>query len=113
MGWTAAHAGQAIWSCASQEVENDRLGLVVGGMAGRDANGEDRAARRTSAPEVGTRLQGDPKGSVPGTEAIGGGLHHVGLRLRTGSQAMIDVAGDRLTAARDRQHQQRERVGTS
>lgn len=83
-------------------------------MAGGHTGGEDCVARRASTRlQVGTGLQSDPEGRVPGTKAICGSLDHLGLRGRPGPQAMIDVARDCATAARDRQHQQSERVGTS
>ncbi len=114
MGWPlAAHAGQAVEAGAPQEVEQDGLGLVVGGVAGEDVGGQHGVAGGPGPGlEVGAGGDVDRLGPEAGAEPGRGGLDAaVGLGLR--AQAVVDVDGGDLAAGGDGQDQQGQGVGAA
>ena len=90
---------------APEEVEQHRLGLVVGGVAGEHVGGQRPRSgpARARASRFGPGSHRRP--ARPGTPAPSGrgrGRHHVGLGRRAGPEAVVDVDGGDLAARRRR-----------
>ena len=108
------HAGQPVEPGAPQEVEQHRLGLVVGRVAGEHVG---RRARRSGPPGRG------PRGSGPGATSTRSARkrHRSGRRRparprprpRAGPQPVVDVDGRHPAAGGDGQHEEGERVGAA
>ena len=74
LGGRAPHPGQAVEGGAPEEVDEDGLGLVVGGVAGEHAGREGRVSRRAGPGfEVGAVSDVDRDRPEPGSEPLGGG----------------------------------------
>ena len=108
------HAGQAVESRSPQEVEEDRLGLIVGGVPGQDIGGQDPVTGRPR-PCLEVRPGGDVHSLGPeaGADAPGGAGHHIGLGRRPGPQPMVDVDGGDAAAGLDGEDEEGQRIGAA
>ena len=102
-----AHGGQAVDPRAPQQVGQDRLGLVVGGVAGGGPGAEDAQARLPRPRlEVGTVADLHPLGAEGRPEPGGGGGHHGRLGGRAGPEAVVHVDRGDLASRRHGQDQE-------
>ncbi len=118
-GWHARQPGRAT---PAQEVEQDRLGLVIGGVrhehrrrAVRHAGRLERVVSRRARPRLDVGSRGDGHAACIEARAqprcrVG---HDACLALAPGTQAVIDVHRDRRQPVVDREGQERERVGAA
>ena len=108
---TGAHAGQTVEAGAPQEVQEHRLGLVVGRVAGEDIGWENgEASLPGTRLQIGAVFDGRPFGPEGGAELFCGGRHHAGLGRCFGSKAVIDVHRRGPAPGRARQCEQGEGV---
>ena len=98
-----SHPGQPVHPGAPQQVGQDRLGLVVGGVAGGGVRPENRPAG-LSGPglQIGPVVQLHPFGPEPCAEPTGRIGNHVGLPPRPGAESVVDVDRGYTTAPRHR-----------
>ena len=89
---------------AAQQVDQHRLGLVVGGVAEarRRARGRAWRAARARASRLGPGSTATALGPEGGAERSAARPHDVGLGRRAGAQAVVDVDGGDLAARRRR-----------
>ena len=116
------HARQPGRAAPPQEVEQDRLGLVVGGVRHEDRRrGVRHACRlegvvsRRARPrlEVGSRGEGHAARIEPRAQPRRDVRHDARLALAAGSQAVVDVHRDRRESVVHREGQERQRVGAT
>ena len=109
-GGSGVHAGEAVEPGAPQQVEQHRLGLVVGGVPGQHRPGGRRSGRPGAGLEVGAGLHRarTPRNAPP---AVGRDPHHLGLAGGPRAQPMVDMHGRGPATGLDGQNQQRQRVG--
>ncbi|MPY93076.1 MAG: hypothetical protein GEV08_08425 [Acidimicrobiia bacterium] len=114
VGRACPDAGEAVEGRPPHQVEEDRLGLVVGGVAEAGALGQGGTAR-SARPllEVRAALDHGSHGHEGGAEAGGQAGHDVGLRRRAWSEAVVDVHGRGRAAGRHGEHEQGGGVGTA
>ena len=107
-------AGEAVEARTAEQVEEHGLGLVIGGMPGEHLAGQGVVA---SPPGTGFQVRTwgdvDRDGTELGPSLPGHRRDEIGFGGGVGTEAVVDVHGGDLAASLDRQHQQRDRVGTS
>ena len=104
-----AHAAETVEAGATQQVEKNGLGLVVGRVTGEDIGRQDgEPGFACPRLEVRARLHRRLLGSEVRSEPRRGGSHHLGLSARVGTEAVPDVHCRRPASGRARQHQQCE-----
>ncbi len=108
------HGRETVEPRTAQEVEQHRLGLVVGGVAGEDAAGKGVVA---GAAQAGLQVRSgrDLDAMQHEVDAEGGGCRprDLGVGARVGANAVIDVVGADGATGRDGEHDQCRRVGTA
>ncbi|CAB4557131.1 unannotated protein [freshwater metagenome] len=108
------HPGEPVEAGAAQQVDEDRLGLVVRGVPGEDV-GRQHGEPGGSCPslQVGSVGEVDADGARHDPEGVGDGPDRVELERRSGAQTVVDVHGGGVAAGGVGEHQQGERVGTA
>ncbi len=110
----ASHGGQAVGAGAAQEVEEHRLGLIVGGVPGEHIRGKRLVACGPSPSlEVGAGWHLHPDRMESGSPLRGDVGHHHAVLGRAGPQAVVDVDRADLTAGFHGQHEQCEGVSAT
>ena len=111
---TRRHRRETVEARAAQEVEQHRLGLVVGGVAGEDAAGEGVVAGAAQAGlQVRPGCDVDAMEHEVDAEGGGGRPRDLGVGSRVGADAVIDVVGGDGATGRDGEHDQGRRVGAA
>jgi hypothetical protein len=109
-----AHAPEAVETRAPKKVQEDRLGLIVRGVAGQHIARKDAVPRRSGPGlEVGPELYGDAPGLEGRTESRRRSRDHLGLGLGTRPQTVIDVDSCDSAAPLRREQEQRHRIRTT
>ena len=110
---TGSHRRQSAGR-AAQQVQEHRLGLVVGGVSGEHVGGQRAVAGGASASlEVRAIAHVEANGAQWDPQRLAGEGGHLGVGRRLGAEPVIDVHRGDGAAGGDRQSDQRGRVGTT
>ena len=106
------HAREPVEAGAAEQVEQHRLGLVVGRVPGEHVGRQGAVAGRPGPGlDVGPGRHRDALGPERGAVLGRGAPHDLGLGRRPGPQPVVDVDRGDPAAGPHRQHEQRQRVG--
>ena len=108
------HGRETVESRAPHEVEQDGLGLVVGGVPSERVGRENRVARLARPRfEVRARAHRRAGRDERGTEAGRGRSYDAGLAVGPRPQAVVDVHRGHLATRLTREHEEGEGVGAA
>jgi hypothetical protein len=109
-----AHGAHSAGGRAPQEVQDDRLGLVICGVPRRRLGRQDAEASGASPGfEIGAGRQDHPLGLEACPEPVSSSLDHFGLGGRSRTQTVVDVYCRDVAPGLDGQNQQCQGVSSS